>query len=242
MAQSTFTELVYDKVWTSDADFPTRQTNESQVRADMQYLFDVIKTFINGNDIVPGLLQEIVDYAATWQAGTIADESIETRHFAPSAKAPQAGKLNPGRKLIIVNSDGTGGSSQNAPVFDGSADTTLLLPAAIKANLTGNVTGNLTGVAAYATALANARNFNLANSDGTGATDPVAFDGTGAITLRLPSTIKADLTGDVSGNAGTATSLKDDKITGPLILTSACYGTTTAGVTPTNGRIFFVKV
>lgn len=43
------TQMTFDKVWTNPVDFPTYEPNEEQVRADMQYLFDKIKTFYNNH-------------------------------------------------------------------------------------------------------------------------------------------------------------------------------------------------
>ena len=41
------TPMKFDKVWTNAADFPTHESRESQVRADIQYLFDSIKDQYN---------------------------------------------------------------------------------------------------------------------------------------------------------------------------------------------------
>lgn len=40
-------DLAFTKSWTDSADFPTYEPSEDQVRADMQYLFDEIRDFIN---------------------------------------------------------------------------------------------------------------------------------------------------------------------------------------------------
>jgi hypothetical protein len=40
--------LTFDKDWTNPSDFPTVETNEANVRADIQYLFNKIRTYING--------------------------------------------------------------------------------------------------------------------------------------------------------------------------------------------------
>lgn len=53
-----FTELSYEKVWTSPEDFPTIETNETKVREDMQYHPDVIKNFIN-RILLPEVTQAI---------------------------------------------------------------------------------------------------------------------------------------------------------------------------------------
>ena len=87
--------------------------------------------------------------------------------------------------------------------FDGSAATSIKLPATIKAtfsgNLTGDVTGSVSGNAGTATKLKTARSLKITD-DGTNTSTGVDFDGTDAVTLKLPSTIKASL----AGNATTA--------------------------------------
>ena len=88
--------------------------------------------------------------------------------------------------------------------FDGSAATSIKLPATIKAtfsgDLTGNVTGSVSGNAGTATKLKTARSLKITD-DGTNTSTGVDFDGSDAVTLKLPSTIKASIT----GNATTAT-------------------------------------
>lgn len=42
-----FKQLEFTKDWTNPQDFPTYEDNETKVRADMQFLYDEIKTFIN---------------------------------------------------------------------------------------------------------------------------------------------------------------------------------------------------
>ena len=93
----------------------------------------------------------------------------------------------------------------------------------------GNVVGNLVGVADTATKLqyqraingtnfdgtspittaqwGQARNINIASSDGTGEGTTVSINGSTNYTLRLPATIKASLT----GNATTATTLQNPR-------------------------------
>ena len=44
---ANFREMKFDRVWTSRTDFPTYEAHEETVRADMQYLFDVIKNHFN---------------------------------------------------------------------------------------------------------------------------------------------------------------------------------------------------
>ena len=42
-----FSRLSYGKVWTNAQDFPSYESSETQVRADMQYHPDAVKNFIN---------------------------------------------------------------------------------------------------------------------------------------------------------------------------------------------------
>jgi len=151
MSQNTFPELEYDRNWNNEADFPTRENNETQVRADMQYLFDVIQTYINGNDATgdTGLLEHLVDYINQIVVSQlqIPDNSIVTQMLNSSdCNAPTASKLatNANRKLQIVSSDGTGGGT--AVTYDGSGTTTKLpLPATIKAALSNALTMTVPG-------------------------------------------------------------------------------------------------
>ena len=53
-------ELQFTKSWTSSEDFPTYEPDETQVRADMQLLFDEIKNHIN-TVLLPDLLKRVPD-------------------------------------------------------------------------------------------------------------------------------------------------------------------------------------
>lgn len=58
----------------------------------------------------------------------------------------------------------------------------------------------LAALASSATKLATARNINLTDADGSHSGTGAAFNGTAAVTLKLPSTIKASVVGNVTGN------------------------------------------
>lgn len=45
----SLSQMTFDKVWTNPSHFPTYEANETQVRADMQYLFDKIKDCYNNH-------------------------------------------------------------------------------------------------------------------------------------------------------------------------------------------------
>ena len=79
----------------------------------------------------------------------------------------------------------------------------------------GNFIGNLSGNADTATKLATARTLNIQDASATNTGTGASFNGSGNATIKLPATIKANITGNVSGssgsctgNAATATTLK----------------------------------
>lgn len=49
-------KLEYSKDWRNPADFPTIETDEAKVRADMQLLYTEIQTFLN-NVLIPAMKQ-----------------------------------------------------------------------------------------------------------------------------------------------------------------------------------------
>ena len=107
-----------------------------------------------------------------------------------------AGKANiwtTERNFTIKDHDSS--HSGTAVAVNGSKAITLLLPSTIKATLSGNAS-TATSAGKWTTA----RNFTIKDHDSTNAGPAVSVDGSGAITLLLPSTIKATL----SGNASTA--------------------------------------
>ena len=55
-------KLSYTKDWTNPEDFPTVELSEEQVRADMQVLYNEIKTFLN-ETLIPKLEQLGVETA-----------------------------------------------------------------------------------------------------------------------------------------------------------------------------------
>lgn len=72
-----FTELSYEKVWTSPEDFPTIETNETKVREDMQYHPDVIKNFIN-RILLPEVTQAIEAGGGGGGGGGVPDDGSVT--------------------------------------------------------------------------------------------------------------------------------------------------------------------
>lgn len=159
-------------------------------------------------------------------------------------------------KELTIQKNGT----QVGDKFNGSADKTINITVPTKTsditNNSGFITAadDITGNAATATKLAAAkkingtdfdgsadittanwgtsRNIGIVNSDGTGTAVTVAVNGSQAVNLKLPATIKANLTGnadtatkatqDASGNVITTTYLKKagDTMTGDLKFTS----------------------
>ncbi len=68
------TLMTFDKNWTNIADFPTHESQESKVRADMQYLFDSIKNQFN-NFVSNELVAANIPYVAS---GGLQAENIQT--------------------------------------------------------------------------------------------------------------------------------------------------------------------
>ena len=87
-------------------------------------------------------------------------------------------------------------------------DGTVKAPNGFVGNVTGDCSGSsgsCTGNAATATKLATARNIGISDSDGTNTGTAASFNGTAAVTIKLPATIKASITGNCSGSSGSCT-------------------------------------
>ena len=132
-----------------------------------------------------------------------------TGNAATATSATSAGKWTTARDIKIQDADGT--NTGSAVSVDGSAAKTLKLPSTIKASITGNCSGSsgsCTGNAATASSAAKwttARNISISDSSGTNTGTAVSVDGSGNATLKLPSTIKASITGNCSGSSGSCT-------------------------------------
>ena len=61
------TELRFTKDWTNPGDFPTHESSEAQVRADMQYLFNEIRDWLN-QKLLP-VVDDAADRAKLVKAG-----------------------------------------------------------------------------------------------------------------------------------------------------------------------------
>lgn len=99
-------------------------------------------------------------------------------------------------------------------------------------------------LAAKATQLATARNIGITDADGTNTGTAASFNGTSAVTIKLPSTIKANIVGALTGLASLATKLNTARTirTNLASSTAASFdgsANVTPGVTgtlsPTNG-------
>ncbi len=120
-----------------------------------------------------------------------------------------ATKLATARNLYV--SDNSATNTGPATSFDGSDNATIKLPATIKASITGNCSGSsgsCTGNAATASKasqLTNSRNFYVSDNSATNTGPATSFNGTANATLKLPATIKANITGNCSGSSGSCT-------------------------------------
>ena len=138
-----------------------------------------------------------------------------------ASTASSAAQLTTARSINGTNFNGTGnittanwGTARNISIADatatntgtgvsvnGSGNVTLKLPATIKASITGGCSGN----AGTATKLATARTINIQDSSATNTGTGASFDGSGNATIKLPATIKANVTGNCSGSSGSCT-------------------------------------
>lgn len=164
-----------------------------------------------------------------------------------------------GNALTITNTGvlSLAGTANEVTVSASAGNVTLSLPETINANTTGN--------AATATALQTARTISIsgdasasASFDGTGNIDLVlaidsnsavsSLTGTanevevsasvGAVTIGLPSTIHVDVTGDLTGNADTATALETARaisVSGPVSGSASFDGTSDITIALTQG-------
>ena len=109
-----------------------------------------------------------------------------------SGKATSAGTADSADKLSV-----NAGSSTLPVYFSGG------VPVATGESLAVNITKN----AATATKLATARALAITDADGTNKGTGFDFDGSAGGTFKLPATIKANITGNISGNAASADKL-----------------------------------
>lgn len=166
-----------------------------------------------------------------------------------------------GGNLLTITNTGVlsvSGTANEITVSASAGDVTISLPDTINADTTGN--------AATATALQTARTISIsgdasasASFDGTGNIDLVlaidsnsavsSLTGTanevevsasvGAVTIGLPSTINVDVTGDLTGNADTATALETARaisISGPVSGSASFDGTSDITITVAQGN------
>jgi len=68
--------LTFDRDWTNRSDFPTVETDENQVRYDMQYLHNAVKDYLN--NAVLTAINALIDAVDDVTAGTVPDGSITT--------------------------------------------------------------------------------------------------------------------------------------------------------------------
>lgn len=87
-----YENLDFSKEWTDSDDFPTRESSESQVREDIQLLFDELKNYIN-NVIVVAINNQESRIASLGGGGSvghdiIADNAIEANNIKDGEVTP----------------------------------------------------------------------------------------------------------------------------------------------------------
>lgn len=181
----------------------------------------VIPTTTNTCDLGSTTLKWKNVYATTFTGNLSGNATTAT-------SATSAGKLSPGKSISI-----SGGATGTAQLFDGSKDIIIPVTSLDATTLTGTASIDTTGNAATATKLKTSKTINgtafdgsnnitttkwglsrnITISDATGANTGTAtsVDGSAAFDLKLPTAIKANLTGNVTGNASTASKLSPGK-------------------------------
>lgn len=134
--------------------------------------------------------------AGSWDCGTYTENRL---HFSYITDTNYNAGTNTQTANIYFNTNGTITAGLN-----GNATTATTLQTIRTINGT-----NFNGSANITTAnWGTARNIGIVSSDGTGVGSVVSVNGSGNVNLKLPATIKASITGNVSGNAATATKLQ----------------------------------
>ncbi|WP_309582952.1 collagen-like protein [Parabacteroides distasonis] len=134
--------------------------------------------------------------AGSWDCGTYTENRL---HFSYITDTNYNAGTNTQTTNIYFNTNGTITAGLN-----GNATTATTLQTIRTINGT-----NFNGSANITTAnWGTARNIGIVSSDGTGVGSVVSVNGSGNVNLKLPATIKASITGNVSGNAATATKLQ----------------------------------
>lgn len=109
-------KFAFTKVWTSASDFPTVETDEAAVRADLQELHNETRDYINNvmlkavDDAIAGMQTWTTQAVADATTGTLPDGSIATAKYVDGSVttlkiadgAITADKLEPGVILGIL--------------------------------------------------------------------------------------------------------------------------------------------
>ena len=126
--------------------------------------------------------------AGSWDCGTYTENRL---HFSYITDTNYNAGTNTQTANIYFNTNGTITAGLN-----GNATTATTLQTIRTINGT-----NFNGSANITTAnWGTARNIGIVSSDGTGVGSVVSVNGSGNVNLKLPATIKASITGNVSGN------------------------------------------
>lgn len=137
-----------------------------------------------------------VEAAARTSADTALQNNIDSE--TKTRAAHEAKKDNPHgvtkSQVGLGNCDNTADSAKN--VLSATKLTTARTINGTSFNGTGNITTTNWGTA---------RNISIADSSGTNTGTAESVNGSGAVTLKLPATIKASITGNCSGSSGSCT-------------------------------------
>lgn len=112
-----------------------------------------------------------------------------------------------GRVVLNAAHADTASSAEKLTVNAGSSTRPVYFSGGVPVQTGTSLAVSVTGNAATATKLKTARNINLTDADGTNTGTGASFNGSAAVTLKLPATIKADIVGNLTGKADSADAL-----------------------------------
>lgn len=207
---TNYLQIAYDGGWSNKDLTVVSSTSATENTAAYSYIY--IGNNKNVSSTSAHSEGRIRIYSAATSYHQIAGTSTTSAytHYLPNST---------GWVVTAGNGTSTGAGSSTQPIYISTAGVATAITGAIANNTTGNaatatklatarkINGtDFDGSAAITTSSwGTARNVTVQDSDGTNSATAVSVDGSAAITLKLPATIKASITGNVSGSSGSCT-------------------------------------
>lgn len=237
-------ELSYTKDWRNSTDFPTYQANETQVREDMQCLYDEIKAYIDGVQGVGGLLRALIASAIPLEeVNGLVD--VDNMQAAVEALQEEIEGVSAGAipDYSLTSTKYANGSVGSDALAAGAVDTAKIADGAVTSNKLNDL-AVLTAKLADA-AVATAKIADLAVTTGKLAAGAVtqakiAAGAVGANQLAEGAVTNAKIGTGAVKNANLDLSAGFTP-GGKIVLNSDVYGDSLPA-SGTTGQLFFVKV